>query len=461
MAVQTFYGFIQEEAFTLSSRMDLSTSTETDLGKLIGEPYNYLVAKSSLNDSREERLGVLDTKVPNGKISFLFDSNRFDPSLLNDENLTDEEQNHIFNIAERIIFRDKEMDIETETVLISDESLYSGYVAKSLRYSDDTSTGTVVDTAKTSVIQEFRDWIEFKFESEKHTITFHLWLSRKSFADGYPYVTITAVIPPADLEVLCDPNTLANYSGVNLMRSASTFIFDKANIETTARDQNGIFTFVTKYVLSSTKSVQIPFALPYCGAHEPDSLDCRKAIREYLEKNAPVTNQVLEQILPDIYITCRFYMVPLWDVYTQRTERDVYNSIWKVATLTEKVNKLFPEMDSDYLQKYMELMTNAQFKAISVVIPDTNNGDEKSVLDQHPTYQDYSSQVPGWKYMTAETQEFAGKLNRVMTILNGDLVSEEFLTANVGQATYLVFSSGKAEYLVMYRSSYEAIMKNR
>lgn len=461
MAVQTFYGFIQEEAFTLSSRMDLATSTETNLGKLSGEPYNYLVAKSSLNDSRIERLGVLDTKIPNGKISFLFDSDRFDPTLLDDENLTDTEQNHIFNIAERILYRATEMDIETETVLTSDDSLYSGYVANSLRYSDDTTAGTVVDTSKNSVTQDFRDWIEFTFESSKNTITFHLWISRKSFAESYPYVTITAVIPPADLEILCDPNTVANYNGLNLLRSSSTFIFDKANLETVARDQNGIFTFTTKYVISSTKSVQIPFALPYCGATEPDSLDCRKAIREYLEKNAPVTNQVLEQILPDIYITCRFYLVPLWDVYTQRSERDVYNSIWKVATLTEKVKKLFPSMDSDYLQKYAELLTNAQFKAISVALPDPNNGDETSVLDQHPTYQDYSSQVPGWKYMTVETQDFAGKLNRVMTILNGDLVSEEFLVATVGQATYLVFSSGKAEYLVMYRSSYEAIMKNR
>jgi hypothetical protein len=461
MAVQTFYGFIQEEAFKLSSRMELGSGTETKFGTLTGESYNYLVSKAILNDSRTSRLTVADNTTPNGKISLMFDSDRFDSTLLNTDNLTETEQNHLFNIIESVVFRDKQTDSGLESILSSDKDLYDGYVAKSFLASSDSDTGVFLDTTKTQHTFTFTNWIEFAFKTAENTITFHLWLAKESFKENYPFVTITAIIPPAPLDILCDPNTLANYTNVNLMTSSSTYIFDQTNLETVARDQNGIYTFTTKYVLSSTKSIQIPFALAYCGASAPDSLECRKYIREYLEKNAPVTISVLQQIMPDVYITCRFYMVPLWDVYTTRTERDVYNSIWKLSTINSKLQKLFPDTDDDYIEQYAELITNAQFKAMTVVLPDSNNGDTWSILELHPTYQDYSSQVPGWKYMTTEDQEFASKLNRVMAILNGDLVSEEFLTTSVGGATYLVFSSGTAEYLVMESTSYKKLLKNR
>ena len=461
MAVQTLYGFIQEEAFKLSSRMVLGTGTETKYGSLTGEPYNYLVSKACLNDSRSTRIAVADNTTPNGKISILFDSDRFDSTLLDADNLTEAEQNHLFNILEAVVYRDQQTDTNMEAILSSDTDLYAGYVEKSFLTSSSSGTGVFLDTTKTEHTFTFNDWVEFSFKTEENTITFHLWLSKSAFGTSYPYVTITAIIPPAPLDILCDPNTLANYTNVNLMQSSSSYIFDQANLEAVARDQNGIYTFTTKYVLSSTKSIQIPFALAYCGAAAPDSLDCRRYIREYLEKNAPVTVSVLQQIMPDVYITCRFYIVPLWDVYTTRTERDVYNSIWKLSTINSKLKKLFPNLDEDYLETYTELMTNAQFKALSVIIPDSNNGDQWSALELHPTYQDYSSQVPGWKYMTADDQDFAGKLVRVMTILNGNLVSEEFLTVKVGDSTYLAFSSGTAEYLVMDSASYKTLLKNR
>lgn len=461
MAVQTFYGFIQEEAFKLSSRMDLGSGTETKYGSLTGEAYNYLVSKATLNDSRASRLTVADNSIPNGKISLAFDSDRFDTSLLDSSNLTETEQNYLFNIIETIVFRNTQTDSGLESILSSDVDLYSGYVANSFVSSTESDTGVFLDTTKTQHTFTFTSWIEFSFKTASNTITFHLWLSKESFKTNYPFVTITAIIPPAPLDILCDPNTLANYTNVNLMTSSSTFIFDQTNLETVARDQNGIYTFTTKYVISSTRSIQIPFALAYCGASAPDSLDCRKYIREYLEENAPVTISVLQQIMPDIYITCRFYMVPLWDVYTTRTERDVYNSIWKLTTINEKLKKIFIDMDEDYIAEHAELITNAQCKAMTVVLPDTNNGDTWSILEQHPTYQDYSSQVPGWKYMTADDQDFASKLNRVMAILNGDLVSQEFLTTTVGGASYLIFSSGTAEYLVMESTSYKNLIKNR
>jgi hypothetical protein len=129
-----------------------------------------------------------------------------------------------------------------------------------------------------------------------------------------------------------------------------------------------------------------------------------------------------------------------------------------MTTIKEKAEKIFKDIEPEFMNTYLELLTNAQNKMISLAMPDPNNDGTMSVLEQNPTYQDYSTQVPGWKYMTAETQEFAGRLINVLTILRGDLVSSDYIFQTIAGVRYLTFCSGNAEYLVMTSESYNEIM---
>lgn len=60
--------------------------------------------------------------------------------------------------------------------------------------------------------------------------------------------------------------------------------------------------------------------------------------------------------------------------------------------------------------------------------------------------------------MTDLTQEFAGKLNRAMSVLDGSTISDEFITTEISGVRYLSFSAGKAEYLIMYPDSYRELI---
>ena len=244
---------------------------------------------------------------------------------------------------------------------------------------------------------------------------------------------------------------------MDMLINSSSHVFNNTNLELVARDQNGVYTYKLKYIISSTQTVELPFALCYCGAHVPSGLECRQAIKEYLQNSTGANDEVLEAVFPDLFVSARFYVVPLWDMYTQLTEREVYNSVNNFYGILTRAKQIFPEVDETFLEDHLELLTNGQNKMLSLVLPDELNTDYFSVLEQHPTYQDYtsSSQVAGWKYMTAATQEFASKLISCMSVLTGNSTSSAFVEANENDFTYLTFTSGASEYYVMEKDSYQ------
>lgn len=456
---QILYGFIQDEATKLTSRMN-SSSVENDLpkyGSLHGESNNYIVNKVSLNDSRDTRMAILGSKTARGKLSVLFDGLRFDVSQLDSTNLTVLEQNYLFNIVERVLFRSDLTNEALETTLTGNHGLYKGYVPKTVLTSE--MVGAEQITLNTTDKQEYQltvpKWIEFEFSySTNKKVLVHLWYSLADFKKDYPFITITRVITPIKLDTLINPDRVVSSTNLALLTSSSAFIFDETNLETIARDQNGIRTYFTKYVVGADKSIELPFALVYCGAREPQPLECRSAIKQFIEENTDVSREYLKSILPELFISHRFYMVPLWDVFTPRPEREVFNSIWSLTKIQKKADKVYRNVDPLFRETYLEILTQAQSKMLLLSLPDEGNEEGFSLLERYPTYQDYSAQSPGWKYMSAEDQDFAGKVIRAMAVLNGELISNEFTMAEYGSVKYLSFISGGSECLIMTKDSY-------
>lgn len=457
MAVQTLYGFLVDDALRQSSKLDLSNAFDQGYGVLTGEPTNYFVDRGIIGDTRRSRLQILDSKAPFGSFQIVFDQKRFDMSML--QNMTDVENAILFNIIERIYLQQEYSDSNIEHQLTSSSS-YSGYVPNSFAHATEEGQAKITDVQKIQKLVTFRDWYSFDFSTDNVQFRLHFWVANRSFAKDYPYTTITRVIPPYEPKVLSEPAVLVQAGNLQILTEGSAFIFDQSNIETVARDQNGIYTYSTKYVIDSQKTVLLPFALAYCGAKVPSSLECRKAIRDYLEENTTLSQEQMEILFPELYVNSRFFIVPLYDVYTQRPDRDVYNSIMSLKTLREKASLIFDETDAEFREQYLEILLNAQNKMWCVTIPDQLNDQLFSILEQHPTYQDYSSQVPGWKWMESTTQEFAGKLIRCFSVLNGESVSSEFIRTELYGKSYLSFTAGKSEYLVMEKDSYLQFLKN-
>ena len=460
MATPILYGFIVDESLRQPKQLDLTGASDQGYGVLSGECENYFVAKANLGDTRNQRLRIVDSHPATGNLSVHFDANRFDTDIL--ANMSDIEHTLFFNILERIYLHQEYTDANIEHVLTT-TSEYNGYVRNTLMH--DTNEAEVVINCPTGTADEPRkitlhNWYGFEFETENTHFKVHLWVSKSAFAKEYPYTTITRVIPPCEPAALVDPATLLQQGNINVLMNSSSYVFDEANLETAVIDQNGVYKYSTKYVIDSSRTVQLSFGLAYCGANVPSTLECRKAIRSYLEEHTSLAQEYMEALFPELYVNARFFVMPLWDLYSQQPDRVVYNSIFSYKKIDERIKLLFPDATDDFLKKYLEFLLNAQNKMLSVCLPDELNDELFSILEQHPTYQDYSSNVSGWKFMLAETQEFAGKLNRGFSILNGESTSNEFVETEISNRKYLSFTSGKSEYLILTEDSYQTIMKN-
>jgi hypothetical protein len=455
---QKIYGFMLDSAAVNKAKLDIGNAYDQGIGVLLGEPANYLVNKAYLKDTRVARLEISTGVRLAGTLEIVYDANRVETPAV--ANLTTEQQAAVFNILERCYTKGTMTDEQVENSLTTD-NLYDGYVAGSYSRSAEVERVDEVATTVGTAIANFRinSWFEFAIRTSENTLTFKIWISNQAFARQYPYVTITNVIPPYDLNKLTDPATFSKLGNLTVLEAGSSYIFNKTNLELVGRDQNGIHLFNTKYVIDTRTHIYIPFALPYCGAKVPSSLDSRRAIREYLESNTALSDEELSIIFPEIYIDNRFYLIPIYDEYTERAGKDFYASVWQPADLVERAHRLYNDVDSDFVDASLEILTNAQNKMITLAMPDPNNSSLFSIRSTFPTYQDYATTDAGFRYMDGDAQEFGAKLARAMAIVNGMASSNEFTTTESGDLSYIVFSQGDAEYLVMDRDSFNVLVE--
>lgn len=450
------YGFILDGATSAKAKSDINNQYNQGVGVLIDEPANYLVNKAYLTDIRDNRLDYKNNTKLAGKLEIVYDANKTETLPLS--NLTTEQQSCLFNIIECVYTQNTQADDVIENKLTTD-SVFDGYVEGSYHHSTEFVSAEAINNDATTTTLRFNNWVQFEYRTPEVWIEFKLWISNQAFATQYPFVTITNVIPPYDLRLLTNPGALVQLGNLAVLQAGSSYIFSKTNLEAISRDQNGVYTFSTKYVIDTRTSINIPFALPYCGAHEPSSLDARRYIREYLQEHAEIADDELKILFPEVYIDNRFYIVPVYDRFISRAGKDFYPSIWKPTELLRIARKVYTDLSPEYIETNLELITNSQNKMISLVIPDENNSAVFSVLEDHPTYQDYATTEAGFRYMDGTTQEFSAKLARAMAVVNGVSTANEFPVTTEGNLSYVVFAQSNAEYLIMFKDSYDSLVE--
>lgn len=453
MTVPILYGFLCDNALKLSLQLDLANSSDQGYGILTGESANYFVNPAILTDKRTSRSMILEGNSPKGEISLSFDQDRFDVKVL--DTFTTIDYQRIFNIIERIYLQQEFTDSNIESQLTA-SSAYTGYVPKSMNTAGEVDKIKVTNISNVTKECELHRWVGFQYSNGTETIDFHIWVSKVAFRADYPYVTITKVISPLSATTLMTPSNITQNTVTQILTDGASYVFSNTNIEAAARDQNGIFTHATKYVLDSSRSIQLPFGLAYCGKTTPTSLECRTAIKNYIQTETSVNDEALSTLFPELFVDSRFYIIPLWDQYTSRTDRDIYKSVHSFKDISALALQLFSSYGESEIDNKLEIITNSQNKILSMIMPDSLNNNTSLVSDLYPDYQDYASQQAGYRYMSSTTQEFAGKLARCFSVLNGDTLSSEFENVELDNLAYLVFTCGKAEYYVLTKDSYNS-----
>jgi hypothetical protein len=135
-----------------------------------------------------------------------------------------------------------------------------------------------------------------------------------------------------------------------------------------------------------------------------------------------------------------------------------FPSIINVTKITTIINTIFPNMDESFIKSYQELLSIGQSEIYITSVPDFLNEKDFSIFNIHPTYQYHTSQDPAFAYQDPDTKQFNILLNRCMSVLFGETVSEDIIENIIDDKKYRSFTCANVEYHVLTEESYKKAM---
>lgn len=389
----------------------------------------------SISSSREIKFTTDHTKIVGDDLTAL-------------SSMNSAERQRIFNVIEYLTYATISTDTisDINTALINDPGKYLGYVANSTVLSNDRSI--VLIYGGINIHRSVPQYFSFKFIIGNFIVEFKIWFNKSLFKADYPESTIINIIPPLDLNVLLNPSSLIDPINSAILSKKWSDILMQPEIGD--RDQSGMYLFETRFLYNGT-TYNAVFSLIYRG-REPDSLEARNYIAEYLLNSGVGTQALWELILPDIFFHSAFALIPFWGYSVTLTNTDIYPSIIDASDILTKINTvadLLPRATDDR----RELMTAAYDKFFIGITPSDVN-ESSSLLAIHPTYRDFSTTDTGYAEMTASTREWSIKLNQALAVAAGETNLLSFAKVESGGMKFVNFVYEKVSYLILTKESY-------
>lgn len=457
-----YVGFLND---TMFKKQEVVYQADQIYNQLVADRQlrNYFNVEMVVNDNRSKRL-TLGGKIVPGKLSYHYDGKRHEvPDNRQKDDmfkyLSNAEIEGFFNIVEMIAFANGASESELNTNLSSMSITNKYYINNSLVLSKNVVAGTIYNldgltpTTKISLVTWFQFDVEFP---DRDPETIKVFLDRPSFMADYPYTTINNVIMPCDPIYILEPSKIPGITDAVI--KSSEFSFKDLDPSIVNDDHTGLLTYFTKYItkskLETTIAQMLPFGILYQGA-KPTSLAIREAIRNEILKLDLATQTIWETILPDLFVTAQFFMVPIWDNYTVRPQGILYPSVINAEKLVSVIPAIFSQLDSKYIEKYQEIITCGQSELFIATIPDPLNKDEFSILKKHPTYQLHMAQ-DGNAFVNQDpaTRDFNQRFNRAMAVACGSETQWDVITQKIDDLTWHSFTAAKTEYNVLSQESY-------
>lgn len=445
-----YYCFLEDKSFYPDKTIDLGTQDTPLAGYLGTNEEAYFYTKATIIDPRTKRLPFL-SKDLEGAIKLYFDQSKQDPDDNLFSRINNTELASFFQLLERVYMAVSESQQDLETVLITDRNYAGIYVPGSLKIAKNT-VGVTVHQGESTVPMSLPEYFELEV-SFTTRYKFKIWLSRAAFLEDYPLFTIIQVVLPCDHTYILNPAKWAN--AIDALVNSTSFSFPNINKDVSTKDNSGLYAYKTRYVVSSQSTVLLPFGILYKGAL-PSTMEMRKAIREELLGYGTAPQSKWESLLPDLFVTCEFFLLPIWDNTTVRPDKTLYPSIVPFKKLTGLFQKLFPAYEETFIKDKQEILVVAQSEIFLAAMPSELNEDNQfSILELHPTYQNHTAIDPAFAYQEDKTKEFNKLLNRCLAIAFGEAVSDGAVTDGViDKRHYFSFVASHAEYHLMAKADY-------
>ena len=363
--------------------------------------------------------------------------------------MTADEQTRLFNIIEYITYGTLSDDTVSgiDSVLISNSSLYSGYVSTSIRI--DHTQNEIMLYGGINIHRFSPKSFEFSFVIGTYVLDVKIWFNLAAFQAEYPYSTIINVVPPMPLNVLLNPSSLSDPINAAVLGKEWSDVILEPEIDN--EDQSGMYLFRTRYV-HNTMTYNVTFSLVYRGK-APDSLSARQFLAKYLIDSGIGSRGIWELLLPDVFYDSAFAIIPFYDNITVLTNADVYPSIINAIPLLDKINSVLSVLPNAN-DPHREFMTVAYEKYLVGVAP-ADISITSSILTLHPTYQSFSTTEAGFSDMTEADRLWAVAINQACSVAAGGTNILTVSTVTLGGLLWINFVMGNTSYLVLTLESYK------
>jgi hypothetical protein len=399
--------------------------------------------------------------------SIVVDETSYSGFVTTINNLPSPASSGFFKLVDKLLFNhDISVSREDlEATLIGDPEIAEIYVPDSFVLSTNLVEGTfyfssgVEDTVDVPAFTKFS--IELPSGSTTITYVITLFASTQAWITGYDISTIVKVIPPLPYSDIYSGSLVS--TGTNMFSTAdltATLNYNTARETIGTVSISGSAIFIAIAVDSEGNTAPIPFNLLYKG-RSPTRAEMRQAIRDELADSGVGTLLGWEVRLPGVYITGRFYLVPLWDLTITKPDQILYPSILDYDLIKLKANNILESTGFGDLSEYMDIVPVYYNRMTVMTAPDiTGIIDIAKINTLIPDYQNFSTDEDNFEYMNSFTKEFSRKLNQILSLDNTNTSSDEFIITNENLLTFYSFVVGKYEMCVITKDNYNEIMES-
>ena len=363
--------------------------------------------------------------------------------------MTPAQQNNLMNIVEYLTYGTLSTDSQTDiNAALLNSASFTGYVASSIFISTQRDEAFVYGGL--NIHRFVPTSFTFGFLIGTYHISVTIWVDVVAFRSQYPYSTIIDVVPPMSLPVLLNPASIPTDPIAAVIISKG---WSDTNLtpEMDTQDQSGMYLFPTRYIYNGN-TYQVTFCLVYRG-QAPDLLSARTYLANYLINSGVGTRALWELVLPDIFYTSAFALIPFYDNVTVLTNTDVYPSIINATNLLAKMNSLMNLVPKAANQTDREFMTAAYNTYLIGVAPADANV-APSLLSLHPTYQDFSTTDAGFIDMTTDDRNWSVLLNQALSVAAGGTNNLTTSVVADGGLNWVNFLYNSVSYLILTQASY-------
>lgn len=290
-----------------------------------------------------------------------------------------------------------------------------------------------------------------------------LYASVDSFLVGYNFSTIVRIIPPLPYDKLFNASLVTTTDNIfSTATTTATLSYASTQALLGAVSVSGIVEYSVA-LTDGVRGVSVPFNLIYKG-RPPTTFEIRNAIRGAILASGFGTELGWKARIPGVFVSGRFYIVPIWDATFTKPDQIIYPNITSYSNYATVTNKILQSLGYGDVSDVMELLSIYYNQISAAVVPDlsgiTGDIDAGSLSAIIPDYQNFSSTDEQFAYMSPLTQQFSRDINAVLAIESGAQSSIAYTTQTEGLLNFYAFTVGNFEICVITKQGYEIIMES-